>query len=72
VTCFVAWLLAPVDVSALVKFAVVAGVTTAVCFTTYHYWVQGSWLGAFLHGKRFSRDWPWRSAGPAQAAAARQ
>ena len=53
-------MLVPVDVPALVKFAVVAGVTTAVCFATYHYWVQDSWLGAFLHGKRFQLDWPWR------------
>ena len=61
VICFMAWVLAPVDVSALVKFTVVAGVTPVVCFATYHYWIQGSWLGVFLHGKRFALDWPWRS-----------
>ena len=60
VVSVVGWMLVPVDVPALVKFAVVAGVTTAVCFATYHYWVQDSWLGAFLHGKRFQLDWPWR------------
>ena len=56
------WLLVPVNVSALAKFAIVAGVTTVVCFTTYHYWVQDTWLGAFLHGKRFKLDWPWRKS----------
>jgi glucan biosynthesis protein C len=61
VVCLVGWLLVPVDVSALVKFTVVFSVTTVVCFVTYHYWVQDSWLGVFLHGKRFQLDWPWRS-----------
>ncbi len=61
VQCFLAWLLVPVDAHALVKFGVLAVVTTVVCFGTYHYWVQGSWLGAFLHGQRFHQDWPWRS-----------
>ncbi len=56
----VTWLLVPVDVSALVKFAVVMTVTTVVCFGTYHYWVQDTWVGAFLNGKRFKLDWPWR------------
>jgi glucan biosynthesis protein C len=60
VISIMAWLLVPVDVSALVKFTVVAAVTTVVCFTTYHYWVQDSWMGAFLNGKRFQLDWPWR------------
>lgn len=61
VVCVVAWLLLPVDVHALVKFSVVASVTTIVCFATYHYWVQGTWLGAFLNGKRFQAAWPWRA-----------
>lgn len=62
VVCLAAWLLVPVDVSALLKFLVVSGVTTLVCFTTYHYWVQDTWLGVFLNGKRFQLDWPWRTA----------
>jgi len=62
VIVIVGWLLVPVDVSALVKFTIVAGVTTVVCFATYHYWVQDSWLGAFLNGKRFRLDWPWRAS----------
>ena len=65
VIALVAWLLAPVNVSAVVKFAVVGSVTTVVCFVTYHYWIQDTWLGAFLNGKRFRQDWPWR--GEAQA-----
>ena len=69
VICFFAWLLAPVDVSALVKFLVVTAATTVVCFATYHYWVQRTWLGVFLHGRRFSLDWPWRSRQPAEAVA---
>jgi glucans biosynthesis protein C len=54
------WLLVPVDIHAVGKFTIVAVVTTVVCFGTYHYWVQDSWLGAFLNGKRFKLDWPWR------------
>jgi glucan biosynthesis protein C len=63
VVCAMGWLLVQVDVSALVKFALVTIVTTVVCFGTYHYWVQDSWLGAFLHGGRFKLDWPWRVVG---------
>lgn len=65
--CLMGWLLVPVDTPALVKFSVVAGVTTVVCFATYHYWVQGTWLGAFLNGKRFDLDWPWRGKGASGA-----
>ncbi len=61
VICLMAWLLVFVDVSALVKFAVVCGVTTVVCLATYHYWVQDTWLGVFLNGKRFQLNWPWRT-----------
>jgi peptidoglycan/LPS O-acetylase OafA/YrhL len=63
VVCFVAWPLVHVDAPALLKFTIVAGTTTLACFATYHYWVQDSWLGAFLHGRRFKLDWPWRAAG---------
>ena len=61
--CLVAWLLVPVDVHAVVKWLVISTATTVVCFGTYHYWVQDSWLGAFLNGKRFKLDWPWRVTG---------
>jgi fucose 4-O-acetylase-like acetyltransferase len=56
----VGWLLVPVDVNALVKFTIVGAVTTVVCFVSYHYGVQNTWLGSFLHGRRFQLDWPWR------------
>jgi glucan biosynthesis protein C len=63
-----AWPLAFVDAPAILKWLIVSGVTTVVCFTTYHYWVQDTWLGAFLNGKRFQLDWPWRtSAAPVGA-----
>lgn len=61
VICFLGWALVTVDVHAIVKFTIVTVVTTIVCVGTYHHWVQGSWLGAFLNGKRFNADWPWRA-----------
>jgi glucans biosynthesis protein C len=64
---FMGWLLLPVDAHAVLKFAVVAGVTTVICFATYHHWVQHTWLGAFLNGKRFRADWPWRVPVDAEA-----
>jgi len=68
IICIVGWLLVHLDVSALVKFTLVATVTTVTCFVTYHYWVQDTWLGAFLNGKRFKLDWPWRPAAVGVAA----
>jgi membrane-bound acyltransferase YfiQ involved in biofilm formation len=56
-----AWLLVPFDLPAMVKFTLVTVATTIVCFATYHYLVQRTWVGAFLHGKRFDLDWPWRT-----------
>lgn len=60
VVCAMGWLLVQVDVPGLVKFTLVTAVTTVVCFVTYHYWVQDTWLGAFLNGRKFKEDWPWR------------
>jgi len=60
VVCIVAFALVPCDLPAEFKFLVVGGVTTVACFVTYHYWVQGTWVSAFLNGKRFNQDWPWR------------
>jgi glucan biosynthesis protein C len=62
VVCFVAWVLVPYDVPAIAKFLAVATVTTVVCFVTYHYWVQNTWVSDFLNGRRFDLDWPWRAA----------
>ena len=62
-----AWLLATYDLPAIVKFAIVLAFATVCCFTTYHYFVQRTWVSRFLHGKRFDLEWPWRD--PATAAA---
>ena len=56
------WLLVPFNLPAVVKFTIVTAVTTVLCFTTYHYLVQRTWVSRFLHGKRFDLDWPWRAA----------
>jgi peptidoglycan/LPS O-acetylase OafA/YrhL len=55
-----AWLVLPYDFPAVVKFAIVATAATVGCFASYHYLVRSTWLGRFLHGKRFHLDWPWR------------
>ena len=61
VIAFVAWWLLRYDIPALAKFLVVAGIATFVCFSTYHYAVQRTWISRFLNGKRFDLDWPWRT-----------
>lgn len=58
--CFAGWWLAQYDVPAMVKFVLAVAFTTIVCFVTYHYWVQNTWLSVFLNGRRFHLDWPWR------------
>jgi glucan biosynthesis protein C len=70
VVCFVAWLLVPYDLPAIAKFLVVGSVTTVVCFVTYHYWVQRTWVSDFLNGRRFDLDWPWRGAAAGEKAPA--
>lgn len=59
---FAGWWLVQYDLPAVVKFAVVAGFTTVLSFLSYHYWVQGTRIGVFLHGRRFRLAWPWREA----------
>ena len=56
-----AWLLVLIDMPAIVKFAIVFSATTLVCFLSYHYLVQRTWVSRFLHGRRFDLDWPWRA-----------
>ena len=51
------------DLPAMLKFLLACGFTALVAFTTFHYWVQRTWLSVFLHGRRFSLAWPWRPAG---------
>ena len=64
VVCFAGWWLVQFDLPAVVKFLGVTGFTTAVCFITYHYWVQKTWISDFLNGRRFDLDWPWRESHP--------
>lgn len=42
-------------IPAVLKFAIVAVVTTSICFATYHYLVRATWIGAFLNGRKYSR-----------------
>ena len=58
-----AWWLVRYDISALFKFVGVVAFTTVFSFLSYHYWVQKTWVSAFLNGKRFDMQWPWRDAG---------
>jgi glucan biosynthesis protein C len=59
VVCFIAWLMLPLQLPALVKFSVIVLSTTGICFLSYHYFVQNTWLGSTLNGKKFSAKWPW-------------
>ena len=58
--CFAAWMLAPHALPGLVKALAAIGFTTVMCFTTYHYLVQRTWVSRLLNGRRFALDWPWR------------
>jgi glucan biosynthesis protein C len=68
-TTFMAWVLSPYDLPAVVKFLIILSVATVACFTSYHYLVQRTWMSEFLHGKRFNLDWPWRVESPARVEA---
>jgi len=70
IVTFAAWWLVPHELPALLKFTIVAGVTTVACFLSYHYLVQRSWVSDFLNGRRFDLDWPWRKRAPGVEAAA--
>jgi len=59
VVCAIAWLLLPLLLPAIVKFVVIVVGTTVVCFVSYHYLVQNTWLGSTLSGKKFNASWPW-------------
>ncbi len=60
--CLFGWLILPYNLPAIVKFLFVAGATTLVCFASYHWLVQRTWVSVFLNGRRFNLDWPWRPA----------
>jgi surface polysaccharide O-acyltransferase-like enzyme len=54
------WALLGVDWPAEAKFLAIVAFTTVVCFVSYHYAVQRTWISVFLNGKRFDPDWPWK------------
>lgn len=56
---FACWWLLQYDVAAELKFLAAVGFTTVLCFVSYHYLVQKTWVSVFLNGKRFDLDWPW-------------
>ena len=60
VICLAAWWMVQYDLPATFKFLCVCSFTTIVCFITYHYVVQKTWISVFLNGKRFSMNWPWQ------------
>ncbi|MFT7244505.1 MAG: glucan biosynthesis protein C [Candidatus Azotimanducaceae bacterium] len=60
VVCAIAWLLLPLALSAVTKFTIIVLGTTLVCFLSYHYLVQNTWIGSTLNGKRFKANWPWQ------------
>ncbi len=58
VVSWFAGLLAPVQLSAVSKFALVLTGTTLVTVVTYHLFVRSTVIGAFLNGRRFERGFP--------------
>jgi glucans biosynthesis protein C len=60
VICFAGWWMVPFNLPAEIKFLCVTTFTGLVCFVSYHYLVQATWIGVFLNGRRFALDWPWR------------
>jgi len=60
--CLAGWWLVQFDLPAMLKYLLVCAFTALLAFLSFHYWVQKTWLGAFLHGRRLDLDWPWRRA----------
>jgi glucan biosynthesis protein C len=58
--CAIAWLILPLALPAIVMFLIIVVTTALLCFVTYHYLIQNSWLGATLIGKKFNALWPWQ------------
>src|SRR5258706_2097483 len=54
------WWLTAYDLPALAKFALVVAFVCAVCFVSYHYAVQRTWVSVFLNGRRFNLPAPWK------------
>ena len=65
VICFAGWWMVQYDLPAEFKFLCVTSFTAVVCFVTYHYAVQKTWVSVFLNGRRFDLHWPWQERQPA-------
>ena len=65
---FAAWALLPYALPGIAKFTFLVAFAAVVCFATYHYAVQRTWVSVFLNGKRFNLDWPWRKPAAVQDA----
>ena len=53
------WWLLQFDLHAVFKFLLVCVFTSVIAFLTFHYGVQKTWIGSFLHGRRLNLVWPW-------------
>ena len=51
IVAFIPGLLAGFELPSGLKFAITLSVTTIICFTTYKYFVRGTFIGMFLNGK---------------------
>lgn len=61
VVSFAAWFMLAYDLHVVVKFPIVLLFTVVVCFSTYHYLVQRTWVSVLLNGRRFNLNWPWQA-----------
>jgi peptidoglycan/LPS O-acetylase OafA/YrhL len=44
-----------------VKYPIICALALALLFLSYHYLVRGTFIGAYLNGRRFPRQWPWQA-----------
>jgi glucan biosynthesis protein C len=56
---FASWWMLQYDLPAILKFLMVVSFATILCFLTYHYGVQSTWISVLLNGRRFDLEWPW-------------
>ena len=70
IVCLAGFLLVPYDLPAAVKFTIVVAIAALLCFASYHYLVQRTWMSVFLNGKRFDLPWPWRQDARSNSGAA--
>ncbi len=59
---FAAWWFVQFNISALAKFMGVVGFAFSVCFLSYHFIIQRSWVSVLLNGRRANMQWPWLPA----------